>query len=217
MPNSPRTLFIIHFSWVSKWHWKTVIVLESWKSSGDLGMRQSINILDMKNSGMIKLELHVSLQKDFVSMLQSQMSTIIKKMSVDNVKKIFLKSDQKHDCGELLNSLPQICYILSLEVSASFWWMISRSKLLDEWQLKEILDVHLMVTGTHSAPEEDCSEKTQRTLSFSDIFFQYWYLFFTILTQWISPKVYSECQLKKLCPTYTQKSNLFLAQEISFL
>lgn len=206
MPDSPRTLFILHFSWVSKWLWETVIVKESWKSSNDLGMRQSINNLNKKHSGMIKLELHVSLQKD-TSMLHVHTpkpnvpNDKKKNQNVDNMKKILLKSDQKHDCGELLNPGPQICYILSLEGSASFWWRISVSKLSDKWELKEILDVNLMVTGTRSEPKEDCSEKMQHTLSLSDIFFQYWYLFVTILTQWVSPKVYSKCQLRKLSPT----------------
>lgn len=158
MPDSPRTLFILHFSWVSKWLWETVIVKESWKSSNDLGMRQSINILNMKHSGMIKLELHVSLQKD-TSMLHVHTpkpnvpNDTKKNQNVDNMKKILLKSDQKCDCGELLNPGPQICYILSFKGSASFWWRISVSKLPDKWELKEILDVNLMVTGTHSEPK----------------------------------------------------------------
>lgn len=208
MPDSPRTLFILHFSWVSKWLWKTVIVKESWKSSNDLRMRKNINILNMKYSGMIKLELHVSLQKKLMSTLQNQMFPTIKKMNTDNMKKIFLKSDRKHDCGDLLNPLPQICYILSSEGSASFWWTGGTSKILKKRELKEILDMNLMVTSTHSEPKQNCSEKIQHTLSLSDIFSN-WYLFITILTQWISPKVYSECQFRKLSPMYALKLILF--------
>lgn len=119
MPVSPRTLFMLHFSWVSKWFWKTLTVKQSWKISNDLGVRQSINILNMKHSGMIKLELHVSLQKEVISTLQIKMFSKIKRCKLTSWRKYSWSEIKNHNCGELLNPVPQICYILLLESSAS--------------------------------------------------------------------------------------------------